>query len=121
MAKLHKSIKGRTINMDEIRNFHGNQRAIGNANLNARGDLLDKNGKIIKFRHDMVQEYYNSNPNAVKHISLKDNISSIPVLQNDELSKVLDSMQAKQNDKKENDSTKKRKLVDKDDENNVNE
>lgn len=111
MAKQHKSIRGRLIQMDDIRNSHGSQRAIGNAGLNARGDVLDSKGNIIKYRHEIVQEYYNKNPNAVKHISLKDKINSIPVISGDEITKTLKDIKQKQDEEVK----KSRKLIDKED------
>ena len=35
--------------------------ALGNAKMNARGDLLGKGGKIVKTREELNQEY-NKNP-----------------------------------------------------------
>jgi hypothetical protein len=40
--------------------------AVGNARVNARGDELGPGGKIIKKREEVMNEYYSSNPNAVK-------------------------------------------------------
>lgn len=119
MAKQHRTVKGKPFNMDDVRAANGTTRAYG-SNMNARGDLLDDNGNIIKYRHEIVQEYYNTNPNAVKHISLKDKISSIPVMQPEDLTKALNDMKNKQTEKENTNSEEKksRKLVDKEDDNN---
>lgn len=98
MARFHRSVKGRQINMEELRNVHGTQRAIGNASLNARGDVLNEKGEIIRLRSDIVKDYNNSNPAAVKHVSLKDRISSIPVMQPDELTDTLNKMRNEKNE-----------------------
>lgn len=47
--------------------------ALGNAGMNARGDIVDRQGNVLKSREVVVQEYYNSNPKRVSQsVSLKD-------------------------------------------------
>lgn len=45
---FHKSAKGRVVNFDEMVLKNAKTIAVGNANLNARGDLLGKNGKVVQ-------------------------------------------------------------------------
>ena len=108
MSRFHKSIRGKQINMEEIRNIHGGQRAIGNSNLNARGDVINSKGEIIKSRSDIIKAYNNNNPDAVRHVSLKDRINSIPVMQPEELTSALNKMRDEKNDAEK----KTRKLKD---------
>lgn len=46
--------------------------AIGNARMNARGDLLGPRGKIVKPREQVAAEYHSANPKAVKKVALRD-------------------------------------------------
>ncbi|MFA5490044.1 MAG: hypothetical protein WC284_12625 [Candidimonas sp.] len=69
MTKI-RSARGRIVNMDELRKKHANTPAIGNANMNARGDIIGKGGKIIKTRKEIVDEYYSSNPNSVNRVAI---------------------------------------------------
>lgn len=46
--------------------------AVGNANMNARGDILGPGGQIVKRKEQVAQEYHRHNPNAVKTVSLKE-------------------------------------------------
>jgi hypothetical protein len=39
---------------------------VGNARMNARGDELGAGGKIVKTREQILQDYYNNNPRAIK-------------------------------------------------------
>jgi len=55
---LHKTMRGRTVNMDLLRKKNELTPAMGNARTNARGDLLGPAGKIIKKREDLVKEHY---------------------------------------------------------------
>ena len=59
------SHRGRPVNMGALLAQNGKMLAAGNARMNARGDILDKDGKIIKTREQIASEYYSKNPNAV--------------------------------------------------------
>lgn len=52
------SVLGKTVNMDALRLQNENTIAVGNMNVNARGDLLGHGGKVIKTRNELMQEYY---------------------------------------------------------------
>lgn len=66
----HRTMRGTIIDMDRIRAENEFETAVGNANMNARGDILGPGGKIVKTREDLMKEYYNSNPKAVKKVNL---------------------------------------------------
>lgn len=55
---LHKTMRGKTVNMDLLRKKNELTPAMGNARTNARGDLLGPAGKIIKKREDLIKEHY---------------------------------------------------------------
>jgi len=64
--KQHRSMRGKVVDMDLLRKKNELTPAIGNARVNARGDLLGPGGKIVKKREEMVRDYYEKNPNAVR-------------------------------------------------------
>jgi hypothetical protein len=67
-----KTMKGKTLDLTPIMAKKQNTVAIGNANMNARGDILGPGGAIVKRREEVMQEYHNANPKAVRRVSLKD-------------------------------------------------
>jgi hypothetical protein len=67
-----KTMKGKTLDMAPIMARNQHTVAIGNDNMNARGDILGPGGKIIKRREEVMQDYHNKNPQAVRRVSLKD-------------------------------------------------
>ena len=77
---LHKTMRGKTVNMDLLRKKNELTPAMGNARTNARGDLLGPKGKIIKKREDLIKEHYaKTAPNekgtvtsSNKEVSVKD-------------------------------------------------
>jgi hypothetical protein len=59
---------GKEIDLEKLRMRNEMTPAVGNARVNARGDELGPGGKIIRKREDVMTEYYQNNPNAVKDI-----------------------------------------------------
>ena len=64
--KLYRSMQGKIVDMELISQKNELTPAIGNIRVNARGDELGPGGKIIRKREDIMAEYYERNPHAVK-------------------------------------------------------
>jgi len=73
----HRTALGREFNMAAFSNANGDKVAIGNVLRNARGDIIDARGRVIKTAKEVAETYYSNNPNAVKQVSLKED-GSIP-------------------------------------------
>lgn len=65
------SMRGVAIDMEAMRAANEDSRAVGNAKMNARGDILGQNGQIEVRREKIARDYYNSNPGAAQQVSLK--------------------------------------------------
>jgi hypothetical protein len=59
---VYKSMQGREVDLDKLRNRNETTLAVGNARVNARGDEIGPGGKIIKKREDIMSEYYTGRP-----------------------------------------------------------
>jgi hypothetical protein len=59
MSKMYKTAQGKTIDMDRLRLLHEREIAVGNMNVNARGDVVDQYGNIVKKKNDIIKEKYN--------------------------------------------------------------
>jgi hypothetical protein len=59
--KVYKTMQGKQVDMDLLRQRNELTPAVGNAKVNARGDKLGPGGGIVKKREDIVQEHYKSN------------------------------------------------------------
>jgi hypothetical protein len=55
---VHRSMQGREIDIDKLRQRNEATLAVGNVKMNARGDELGAGGKIVKKREDASEEYY---------------------------------------------------------------
>lgn len=64
MGKVHKTMRGREVDMDQLLEKNQMMPAVGNVKMNARGDELGPGGTIIKKREETINAYYENNPNA---------------------------------------------------------
>lgn len=58
MARTHKTALGKSIDMDALRAKNERVRAVGNMNVNARGDVIDAHDRIINDATKRVNEQY---------------------------------------------------------------
>lgn len=65
------SMRGVPVDMSRLIAQNEKAPALGNAKMNARGDIIGRNGEVVKKRETIVQEYYAS-PKAVKQVALRD-------------------------------------------------
>jgi hypothetical protein len=63
--KTYRTMKGKSIDMDLLRQRNELTPAVGNARVNARGDVLGAGGKIIRKKEDIMRDYYADNPSTV--------------------------------------------------------
>ena len=66
------TMRGVTLDVSQLLAENEKTVAIGNAKMNARGDLIGANGQVITKREEVAQAYYKRNPKAVKQVSLAD-------------------------------------------------
>jgi hypothetical protein len=66
MGKLHTSMRGKQIDMEQLNLKNEMIPAVGNAKVNARGDQLGPGGKIVKTKEEILADYYANNPRAIK-------------------------------------------------------
>lgn len=63
MAAGYRSAQGKTIDMSVLQKQNEQVRAVGNMNVNARGDLVDNNNQVIQNRNASVAGQYNRTVN----------------------------------------------------------
>ena len=54
---MHRTYKGKTVDMGALRMANEQAVALGNAHMNARGDILGRGGRVIKTNEDLTREY----------------------------------------------------------------
>ena len=70
---MKKTNRGQAVDMSGLVLANETTVAVGNMKVNARGDTVDSDGKVVKTKTEQAQAYYQSNPKAaVKTVSIKD-------------------------------------------------
>lgn len=57
----HYTYKGKAVDMGAMLMMNEHAVALGNANMNARGDILGTGGKVIKTNEQITEEHYQQN------------------------------------------------------------
>lgn len=57
-SKIYKSAMGKTVDLGALILENENTRAVGNMNVNARGDVLDESNRVIDTKTRQVQRQY---------------------------------------------------------------
>jgi hypothetical protein len=66
-----RTAKGAVLDMGRLMAQNEHAIALGNASMNARGDIIGPGGEIVKRREQVAQDYYAANPKAVKTVALR--------------------------------------------------
>ena len=64
MSNIHRTARGVPLDLDRLKTINEQTVAVGNAGVNARGDLV-KGTKVIKTREQIARESYNIRGNNV--------------------------------------------------------
>jgi hypothetical protein len=62
--KIYKSAMGKTVDLGALLLQNENIRAVGNMNVNARGDILDSSNRVTEPKNRQVQRRYNKQTNV---------------------------------------------------------
>jgi len=93
--KIYKSAMGKTVDMGSLLLQNERTRAVGNMNVNARGDRLDSNNKVVEPKNQQVQRRYNKQTNVStgpahsSTLSVKNSVQQQLVDPNDDFSDLL--------------------------------
>ena len=52
--KLYRTMQGRMVDIEKLRSANESVQAVGNMNVNARGDVLGPGGKIVKKKEKVI-------------------------------------------------------------------
>lgn len=63
--KLYRTMQGKMVDIDKLRAANESTRAVGNMNVNARGDVLGPGNTIVRSKEEVMREYYEAPAGAV--------------------------------------------------------
>ena len=56
--RMYRTMQGRMVDIEKLRAANESVRAVGNMNVNARGDVLGPGGQIVEAKAQVMQKYY---------------------------------------------------------------
>ena len=56
--RMYRTMQGRMVDIEKLRAANETVQAVGNMNVNARGDVLGPNGTIVTPKSEVIQKYY---------------------------------------------------------------
>ena len=56
--RMYRTMQGRMVDIEKLRAANEGVQAVGNMNVNARGDVLGKSGQIVTSKAEVMQKYY---------------------------------------------------------------
>lgn len=77
--RVHTTMRGKVIDLDGLRQRNELTPAVGNAKVNARGDLLGKGGKIVKSKDTILKEYYEQQNSVPDELAVSTTQKTNPV------------------------------------------
>ena len=69
--KVYRSMQGKSIDMDLLRQRNELTPAVGNAKVNARGDELGPGGKIVRPKEEVLKDYYKASSGVKDELATK--------------------------------------------------
>lgn len=103
-SKIYKTAQGKTVDLGTIMLQNEQVRAVGNMNVNARGDRLDSNNNVIETKNRQIQRQNNrvavpvpvpvhtstnKAKNAQKESVLTEELEEVPAVADDTVSPVV--------------------------------
>ena len=58
--KMYRTMQGRMVDIEKLRASNENVKAVGNMNVNARGDVMGPGGKIVVTKEEQMKDYYDA-------------------------------------------------------------
>ena len=56
--KMYRTMQGRMVDIEKLRAANESVQAVGNMNVNARGDVLGSNGQVVTPKAEVIKKYY---------------------------------------------------------------
>lgn len=70
---MHKSYRGKPIDMSALEKANDKTTTVGNTNTNVAGDVIGRGGKIVETKKQKAVKHYNSKPtSSTAKVSIKD-------------------------------------------------
>ena len=76
--KMYRSMQGRMIDIEKLRAANEAVQAVGNMNVNAKGDVLGAGGKVVTKKETVMRKYYEQPKGMVSDTPTKNKPTAVP-------------------------------------------
>jgi outer membrane biosynthesis protein TonB len=56
--RMYRTMQGRMVDIEKLRSANESVQAVGNMNVNARGDVLGASGQVVTPKEQIIKKYY---------------------------------------------------------------
>jgi hypothetical protein len=79
--RMYRTMQGRMVDIEKLRAANESVQAVGNMNVNARGDVLGAGGKIITSKAQVMKQYYEKPKGMVDDTPIRSQPTPAPRVQ----------------------------------------
>ena len=76
--RLYRTMQGRMVDIEKLRSANEGVQAVGNMNVNARGDVLGARGQIVMPKAEVIRKYYEQPKGMVDDTPTKNKPTKAP-------------------------------------------
>ena len=76
--RMYRTMQGRMVDIEKLRTANESVQAVGNMNVNARGDVLGAGGQVVTPKETIIKQYYEQPKGMVSDAPTKNKPMSAP-------------------------------------------
>jgi len=76
--RMYRTMQGRMVDIEKLRTANEGVQAVGNMNVNARGDVLGAGGQVVTSKETIIKQYYEQPKGMVSDTPTKNKPTQAP-------------------------------------------
>ena len=77
--RMYRTMQGRMVDIEKLRTANEGVQAVGNMNVNARGDVLGAGGQVVTPKETIIKQYYEQPKGMVSDTPTKNKPTQAPI------------------------------------------
>ena len=77
--RMYRTMQGRMVDIEKLRSANESVQAVGNMNVNTRGDVLGARGQIVTPKAEVIRKYYEQPKGMVDDTPTKNKPTQAPI------------------------------------------
>ncbi len=99
--RMYRTMQGRMVDIEKLRAANESVQAVGNMNVNARGDVIGRGGKVVTSKETVIRKYYEQPKGMASDTPLRGKTTTAPQPQVKQTVQKMTPVAAKPTPKKE--------------------